>query len=221
MAVWRVAAVAALGVVALTEAGRAQVPATDKDFCERVQRELTGTTLPLVNIVYPDYAAFKESKTKIDPLEIGQYVQTDTISPTRVSCKTKTTDHLQERYGPAAATGDKTCADVNRRIIDQVYAALTEEEKAKLKITREDVVIEPDETVFMGSEWVKDYDFVYRGPEAKMHVMGKSLYVTWTNIAFRWAPERFRGVRYCHLIAPEYAKRLVLGEADLPLPAPR
>lgn len=196
----------------------ADVPVTDKDFCERVQRDLTGTKLPLVNIVYPDYEAFKESKTKIDPVEIGQYVITDGMSATRVSCKTKTSDHLQDRYGQDAAVADKSCADINRMTIDAVYGALTDEEKSKLKIQREDIVLEPDETVFMGSEWVKDYDFVYRGPEAKMHVMGKSLYVTWTNIAFRWAPERFRGVRYCHLIAPEYAKRLALGEAQLPLP---
>jgi hypothetical protein len=196
----------------------ADVPATNKDFCERVQRDLTGTKLPLVNIVYPDFEAFKESKTKIDPVEIGQYVITDGLSPTRVSCKTKTSDHLQDRYGEESATGDKSCMDINRMTLDAVYGALTDEEKAKLKIARGDIVLEPDDTVFMGSEWVKDYDFVYRGPEAKMHIMSKALYVTWTNVAFRWAPERFRGVRYCHLIAPEYAKRLALGEAQVPLP---
>jgi hypothetical protein len=209
---------AAVVLVVLSTAAQAQMPATDKDFCERVQRDLTGTALKVNNIVYPDYEGFKESKTKIDPIELAQYVLTDSISPTRVSCKTKTTDHLQDRYGADAAKGDKTCADINRMTLDAVYGALTDEEKAKLKIVREDVVIEPDETVYMGSQFVTDYDYVYRGPEAKMHVMSKSLYVTWTNIAFKWAPERFRGVRYCHLIAPEYAKRLVLGEAQLPLP---
>ena len=212
----------ALTVLSLVGCGMtayAQVPATDKDFCERVQRDLTGTTLKLNNIVYPDFDSFKESKTKIDPIEIGQFVISDGISPTRVSCKTKTSDHLQDRYGQDAAKGDKSCADINRATIDAAYGALTDDEKAKLKIVRADVVIEPDTTVFMGSQWVEDYDFVYRGPEAKMHVMGKSLYVTWTNIAFRLAPERFRGVRYCHLIAPEYAKRLVLGETQVPMPS--
>jgi hypothetical protein len=211
------AAAAAQTAMAQTATPQA-MPVTDKDFCERVQRDLTGTTLKLNNIVYPDYDGFKESKTKIDPLEIGQFVLSDGVSPTRVSCKTKTTDHLIDRHGADAAKGDKTCADINRMTIDAVYTALTDDEKAKLKIAKDDVVIEPDETVYMGSQWVTDYDFAYRGPEAKMHLMGKSLYVTWTNVAFKWAPERFRGVRYCHLIAPEYAKRLVLGEAELPLP---
>ncbi|MSO97078.1 MAG: hypothetical protein EXR11_02500 [Rhodospirillaceae bacterium] len=195
----------------------AEMPMTDKDFCTRVQRDLTGTTLALNNIVYPSYDAFKESKTKVDPVEIGQYVTTlaDGRTPMRVSCKTKTSDHLQDRYGKDAATGDKTCADINRTTIDGVYAALSDDERAKLKIAQADVVIEPDEVVYMGSQWVTDYDFVYRDPEAKIHLMGKSLYVTWTNVAFAWAPERFRGVRYCHLIAPEYARKLVIGEAEL------
>ncbi|MDX2144392.1 MAG: hypothetical protein SFV19_13635 [Rhodospirillaceae bacterium] len=218
---------ASIGLAALLALGAATaaaqtmpqgVPVTDNGFCERVQRDLTGTTLKLNNIVYADFEGFKESKTKIDPIEIGQYVLSDGTSPTRVSCKTKTTDHLTDRYGADAAKGDKTCADINRMTVDAVYGALSDDDKAKLKIAREDVVIEPDETVYMGSQWVTDYDFVYRGPEAKMHLMAKSLYVTWTNIAFKWAPERFRGVRYCHLIAPEYAKRLALGEAELPLP---
>ena len=58
----------ALTVLSLVGCGMtayAQVPATDKDFCERVQRDLTGTTLKLNNIVYPDFDSFKESKTKI------------------------------------------------------------------------------------------------------------------------------------------------------------
>ncbi len=191
---------------------------TDATTCERVQRDLTGTTLKLNNIVYPDYNGFKESKTKIDPIEIAQFVLRDEVSPTRVSCKTKTSDHLIDRYGKDAAKADKSCADINRSTIDAVYGALSDDDKAKLKIARDDIVIDDDETVYMGSQFVTDYDFVYRGPEAKMHLRAKSLYVTWTNVAFIWAPERFRGVRYCHLIAPEYAKRLVLGDAKLSVP---
>jgi len=195
-------------------------PTSDKDFCERIQRDLTGTNLKVNNINYEDYEAFKKSKTKIDPIELAQYVLTegDDKKPLRISCKIKTTDHLQDRYGADAATGDKMCSDANRSTVDAVYAALSEDEKTKLKIQRADVIIEPDTTTYMGSNFVTDYDYVWRGPEAKMHVQSKSLYVTWTNILFAWAPERFRGVRYCHLIAPEYTKRLVLGEAELPLP---
>lgn len=208
-----------LGVLAAPLAA-ADMPVTDNAFCERVQRDLTGSALPVNNIVYADYEGFKQSKLKVDPIELAQYVLTDgdDQTPLRVSCKTKTSDHLQDRYGADAATGDKTCADINRGTIAAVFAALTDEEKAALKIQQADIVIEPDTTTYMGSSFVTDYDYVYRGPEAKMHVLAKSLYVTWTNPMFIWAPEKFRGVRYCHLIAPEYAKRLVLGEAPLPLP---
>ncbi len=194
-------------------------PVTDKDYCERVQRDLTGTTVKVNNINYPDYEGFKQSKLKVDPVELAQFVLKDSEGrPLRISCKTKTSDHLQERWGKDAATGDKMCQDIHRLQTDAVYAALTDAEKAKVKIPRDNIVIEPDETVYMGVNFVSDYDYVWRGPEAKMHLKSKSLYVTWTNVLFAAAPERFRGVRYCHLIAPEYTKRLILGDADLPLP---
>ncbi|MBL8631105.1 MAG: hypothetical protein JNM81_15840 [Rhodospirillaceae bacterium] len=209
--------IGAAGVIGAVQA--ADMPVTDKGFCERAQRDLTGTTLAVNNINYDDYEGFKLSKLKIDPIELAQFVLKDAEGrPLRISCKTKTSDHLQDRYGKDAATGDKMCQDINRGTVDAVYAALTDDEKAKLKIARDNVVIEPDVTTYMGSNFVTDYDYVYRGPEAKMHVLAKSLYVSWTNILFAWAPEKFRGVRYCHLIAPEYTKRLILGEAELPLP---
>jgi hypothetical protein len=201
------------------DAAMVQMPVTDKDYCERVQRDLTGTNVKVNNINYDTYEGFKESKLKVDPVELAQFVLKDEQGrPLRISCKTKTTDHLVERWGKDAATGDKTCQDIHRKQTDAVYAALTDEEKAKLKIPRDMVVLEEDETVYMGVNFVSDYDYVWRGPDAKMHLKSKSLYVTWTDIRFKLAPEKFRGVRYCHLIAPEYTKRLILGEAQVPMP---
>lgn len=210
-----------VGVAIVCGSALAQTPATDKDFCERAQREMTGATVPLTNIVYESYDAFKESKTKVDPLEIGQYVFADANrKPVRVSCKLKTSDHIQSRYGTEAARGDsKVCGDINRAAVDAVYAAIPEAERAGLRVARADIVIEPDDVVPTGSAWIEDFDAVWRGPDGKVHIKSKTLYVTWSDWKYFWLPERFRGVRYCHFLAPEYVQRLATGEAPVPPPS--
>ena len=82
------------------------------------------------------------------------------------------------------------------------------------------IVFEEDETVIMGVKWVAPFDYVWNGDNGALHIKSKRLQVDWTNLLFRMAPEAFRGALYCHLLAPEYAKALVLGEADVPPPVP-
>ena len=40
----------------------------------------------------------------------------------------------------------------------------------------------------------------------------KGFRVDWTDPQFAAMPGRFRGVQYCHLVAPEYLARLVTGK---------
>ena len=42
----------------------------------------------------------------------------------------------------------------------------------------------------------------------------KGFQVDFTDPRFARAPERFRGVHYCHFIAPEFFARLLAGRAD-------
>jgi hypothetical protein len=48
------------------------------------------------------------------------------------------------------------------------------------------------------------------------HLLARTLRVDWQNRWLAWAPGRLRGAYFCHLVAPEYLRRLVLGEARAP-----
>jgi hypothetical protein len=53
----------------------------------------------------------------------------------------------------------------------------------------------------------------WRDQDGVLHVRSKGFRVDWTDPQFAAMPGRFRGVQYCHLIAPEYLARLVSGQA--------
>jgi hypothetical protein len=192
---------------------------TDEAFCTHAQQAMAGTQRPSTNVVHTDFVAFRKSKTTIRPLETHQFVQTEPGSsrPMRVSCKLKTPDQINLEYGArSAADAPKSCRDLHAGIVAAVYARLTPQQRARA-IPREKVILEPDEWTILGSTWVKDFPFAYAGEGGRLHLASKSLHVDWTNRWFAWAPNSVRGVYYCHLAAPEYVKRLVLGDAK-PLP---
>ena len=199
----------------------ARAAVTTDDFCVRVQQLLAGTRmLPDSNTVYTDYQAFRASKTGVRPLTNHQYVLPEPgtpDSPMRVSCKIKTPDHLNAEYGPGTAT-DKglSCIDINRDTARRVYAGLDPDEKARVLIPSTSLVFEPDESTFMGSSWVGEFPFAWTGPDGRLHLQAKVLRVDWDNVWLSWAPDRLRGALYCHLVAPEYLRRLVLGAATAP-----
>ena len=142
-------------------------------------------------------------------------------SPMRVSCKVKTPDHLNAEYGPGTATGRGVgCIDINRDTARGVYAGLEPAERARLKNPGSTLSFEPDEITFMGSSWVGEFPFAYTGQDGKLHLQAKALRVDWENVWLSWAPDRLRGALYCHLIAPEYLRRLILGETTAPALTP-
>jgi hypothetical protein len=199
----------------------AQAAVTTDDFCVRVQQLLAGTgMIPDSNTVYTDYQAFRASKTGVRPLTNHQYVMLEPgvpNSPMRVSCKIKTPDHLNAEYGPGTANDQALgCIDVNRDTARRVYAGLNSEEIKRVRFTATRLVFEPDISTFMGSSWVGEFPFAWTGPDGQLHLQAKRLRVDWDNVWLSWAPDRLRGALYCHLVAPEYLRRLVLGAATAP-----
>jgi hypothetical protein len=192
-------------------------PASDERFCARAQALVAGTTRPTRVTVHEDYESFKESKAAIRPLEIHQYVLREEGTgrgAMRISCKLKSADQILEVYGAGAARPpDRSCADVNRATADAVYGSLGREEGARIAIPRERLHFDEDDNRLMGSRWVESYPFVYRSDRG-LHLAARSLHIDWTDVRFAWAPDRLRGVHYCHLIAPEYLRRLILGEVQ-------
>ncbi len=194
---------------------------TTDDFCIRVQQLVAGTRmLPDSNTIYTDYQAFRESKTGVRPLTNHQYVMPEpgtANSPMRISCKIKTPDHLNAEYGPGTATDRGLgCTDINRDTARRVYAELDSNEKNGVRIAATQLVFEPDVSTFMGSSWVGEFPFAWTGLDGKLHLQAKLLRVDWDNVWLSWAPDRLRGALYCHLVAPEYLRRLVLGAALAP-----
>lgn len=211
----------AAGALLLAGQAMAAVPVTGPDFCVRVQQIVAATTLVPDNTVHPDYAAFKQSKTSIEPFTSHQFVLADEATgvPRRVSCKVKTPDHLNAHFGATTASDPGLgCAGANRDTVSRVYASLDATERSRVRVPESAWRFDPDSHTYLGSTWVEPYAFLYRTPEATVHLHAKSLRVDWDNFWLSWAADRFRGVLYCHLAAPEYVRQIALGEVVAPAP---
>jgi len=191
---------------------------TDDQFCNRVQQLILGTQLLARNQLHADYEAFKESKSTLDPYTTQQFVLHEDESgqrPMRISCKFKSADHLNAVYGAGtASTTPRACRDANRDTIQRVYRAIPAAERAALPLPPARILLDGDDIQIMGSRYVAPYQFVYLAPDGTLHIAAKALLVNWDDWRWKLAPDKFRGAHYCHLIAPEYAARLMRGEVS-------
>ncbi len=203
----------------LPVAAAAQVPRvfldTTPEFCTQVQHALAGTQLPARNVIHTDFQAFKESKAELDPLTIHQYVRYADAAreqAVQVSCKTKSADILNALVGPGTATGGAlSCRDVQRAIVMSVWFGLTPAERAAATDPPDRILLDADTTTIMGNNWVKEYEPMYRDADGRLHLHSKALKVDWDNVWLSWAPDRVRGVHYCHFVAPEALRRELRG----------
>ncbi len=209
-------AIAALaGCTAQRAAKIAPAPPLE-EFCLEAQRVVVRTAVTPALVVHPDFDGFVKSKAAIEPLTIHEYIwfeDDDRARPVMVSCKLKSADHLNEAFGKSTSAGNGRCQDMNRLTYDRVRAGLG---TAKT----EPVVFDPAEEVrneanpgMTGPDWLKPYEMTWRDAAGALHLRSKGFRVDWTDPRFAAMPGRFRGVQYCHLIAPEYLTRLVLGKA--------
>ncbi len=192
---------------------------TTDTFCNTVQTSIMSNTIEAQTKVHPHWQAFLESKASIDPLRNEQFVTSGPDGQPRVvSCKMKTPDHIREVYGTSASEEEaRTCEAINRENVNAVIASLTPEEQQRRVIGDDQILFEEDLKEFIGVNWIKPFDYVSHSPDGALHIQSKRLQVDWTNLLFRMAPEQFRGALYCHLVAPEYIKALLLGDAEVAL----
>lgn len=189
-------------------------------FCSDAQQAIAGTTLVSNNVVHAEYQSFVASKPVVRPLETEQYAwfEDDTRTQVRmISCKMKTVDHLRTEYGAEAAGSESTCAAVNARILGIVRAGLTRAERRQQRYdggTR--VVYEPDELTTEGPVWLAPYDIAWVGADGALHLKSKAMRNDWLDPRYVNAPAKFKGTRYCHLVAPSHMKRLLLGTVTPP-----
>ena len=213
-------------LAALPRAGQAATAGglgrTHADFCAVVQRRLTGTPLPIVNAVHVDYQAFVDSKATAEPVGTHQYDKRDVIGrPLRVSCKTKTVDHLLAVHGPSAVPDGgsgaaQSCRQLNREIILEAWRSLEPGQRARAPHPPRDILLDADDMRLTGSGWLEPYTMVYADAAGRIHVKARALRAEWQDWRWKLLPEHFRGTHYCHLIAPEHARSLMLGESAAP-----
>jgi hypothetical protein len=211
-----------LATVVLASQANAGLPLTrtNDSFCEIAQYYIADTAKKPNTVVHADFDSFKKSKTKIDPLEIHQFVlyaDDARLQPRRISCKFKSVDHLVTYYGAAAAgTRQHSCRDLHHRMTRNVFGSLSADERTRVRFPLERIRLEADVTTLLGSKWVADFSYVWETADGELHLASKALPVDYTDWLWRLAPEKFRGVYYCHLIAPEYLRAIMLGAESPP-----
>jgi hypothetical protein len=215
--------IAGTGLSVFAGPAAADLAKTTDTFCGELQRSVTGATVPAATVVHPDYESFKASKAEVRPLRTEQFVVYEDAAkqhPKLVSCKLKSADIIIKEYGDGAAKdGPVACSDIHREMFGAVTAAMSPAETAALKIDPAKIVFDADETSRTGDGWIKPFDAAYTDATGALHVKGKQLRVDWNNKLYAMMPDRIRGTLYCHLIAPEYAKRLMTGAVTAPPPS--
>jgi len=221
-----VLAVALPGCAAASRAAGAAAtgPARDGDwstttdhFCSDAQRVIANSRVAAVNTVYTDRNAFVSSKASARPLETRQYAAPEAPGGTRpkmVSCKMKTADHIRTEHGADQAGADESCASLNQRTLDAVLASLTRGERRRQKFGGAGgrIVVDADEVVDNGGDWLRPFAIARLETDGTLHLQAKGMNKGWLDPRYASAETKHRGVRYCHLVAPEYLRRLVLGE---------
>lgn len=199
-----------------TAAPIAKVPPLE-EFCADVQHYMADTTLPVQNIVHKDYDSFVLSKAQIRPLQTEQFHWYEDETKTRlrmISCKMKTADHIRTEYGADSAGEESFCSGYNRRTLAAVLAQIPASARDSLRFDGgRNVVLDPDENTTMGPTWLEPYRMAYV-EGGLLHLKSKAMRNDWLDQRYADAPVRFRGTRYCHLVAPDYLGRLLRGETE-------
>lgn len=212
------AAVLALAATWAGAQGAPSAPGLDRThpgFCAEAQRRLTGTTLPVSNTVEAAFEPFKRSKPAVRPVRSRQFLVADPAGrPLQLSCKTKSADHLRSAHGAAAAGADRSCRDLHRDMVNELWRTLTPAERARAPHPPWRVMLDADTESRMGSSWLKSRAEATRSADGRLHLRAAGLFAGWEDWRWKFMPESFRGNHYCHLVAPERIRRLMLGEEE-------
>lgn len=202
---------------ATRSAGAADLASSHDAFCALVQHLLVDTPLPVDNDLHVDKDAFTKSKPLVEPVTTQQFLQRDPAGRVRdISCKTKSADHLRAIHGDAAArdpaAGARSCRDVQRRVVMDVWKSLDGAQRAAAAQPPQRLMLDPDVLSYTGSSWIGTPAEVRIGEDGRLHLQASALFAEWDDWRWKFMPQSFRGNHYCHLVAPERVRRLLLGE---------
>jgi len=197
--------------------------ATIDDYCAAAQKDIANSRVPARNVIMTDYAAFSRATPSVQPLETLQYVgYTDDkkARPRMISCKLHSAEQIRAAYGATAAGESTTCARLNRRTLDAVMITLSDRQKKKMPFNGAlPVALDPDEQANNEAQWLEGFTMVQTDAGNTLRIRAKSLRPGNSPLrrtsAGAAAPAT-DGRQYCHLIAPDYLKRILAGEVQLP-----
>jgi hypothetical protein len=193
-----------------------ELPETD-DFCLSAQRVVTRTDVPVELVLHEEFSAFTSSKAIIDGPDGPQIQQynwyDDRGEIVGISCKLKSADHLNLVFGRDSAGPDGQCQDMNKAVFRLVGRRVTQPVYKKVSFNpKEDVFVaaNPGST---GPAWLAPIALTSVDGDT-LTVHSKGFTVDFTDPTFAERPAPFRGIHYCHFLAPEYLEALLRGEAE-------
>ena len=191
---------------------------TINDYCAIAQKEIATSRVPARNVLVTDYQAFSRASPSVKPLETLQFVGYADPQRTKarmISCKLHSADRIRAEYGATAAGESTTCARLNRRTLDAVMLTLTDRQKKKMPFKGPvAVLLDPDEQAASESQWLESFTMVQTDAGGTLRIRAKSL--GGGNVRVSTKSNASGGRQYCHLIAPDYLKRILTGEVQLP-----
>ena len=188
------------------------------EYCAVAQKEIATSRVPARNVLVGDYQAFSRASPSVKPLETLQYVGYADPQRTKarmISCKLHSAERIRAEYGATAAGESTTCARLNRRTLDAVMLTLTDRQKKKMPFKGSiAVLLDPDEQATSESQWLESFTMVQTDAGGTLRIRAKSLASTGkVRVSTRGGNNERQ---YCHLIAPDYLKRILTGEVQLP-----
>lgn len=196
-----------------------KLPGLD-DYCAVAQKEIAASRVPARNVLVTDYQAFTRASPSVKPLETMQYVSyadPQRSKPRMISCKLHSAERIRAEYGATAAGEPSSCARLNRRTLDAVMLTLTDRQKKKMPFKGPvPVMLEPDLQATSEADWLQTFTMVETDAGGTLRIRAKSLGRSAGNVRVGSRAVANGERQYCHLIAPDYLKRILIGEVQLP-----
>jgi len=190
------------------------------DYCAIAQKEIAASRVPARNVLMTDWQAFSRASPSVKPLETMQYVgyaDSQHTKPRMISCKLHSSERIRAEYGATAAGEASSCARLNRRTVDAVMASLTDRQRKKMPFKGPvPVMLEPDLQAANEAEWLDAFTMVETDAGGTLRIRAKSLGKVTGNVRVGTRAAANGQRQYCHLIAPDYLKRILTGEVQLP-----
>jgi len=207
----------AVSLVFASAAANAEVlpDPTSADFCQRAQQLLATTEIVSENNVFDNMPDYRSSKPSAEP---GQSVKTYQVvtykgdTPIVVSCKVKTSDHIQDVYGEDKAGQQNICALLTGMLKDQAVAELLSAGNPGAADIARNFAVEQTEPVVTGRSYLADFQPVTEAADGTITLHSPGLQVEWDSWWWYVLPDKFVGQTYCHLPTADLIKGVATGD---------